>query len=112
MARVVQVKAPASGICSEISSATLRPKASASRAVTSGSTQPSISTRSVRPVHRARAWACITPGTEPAAELMRLPTRSLYRATSWLPTMPSSAPAMPAPTKLVWPCPISLRMLS
>ena len=30
------------------------------------------------------------------AELMRLPTTSLYRATTWLPTMPITAPAMPA----------------
>ena len=46
------------------------------------------------------------------AELIRLPTVSLYRATTWFPIMPSTAPAMPAATCVVCPCPTSLRMLS
>ena len=36
-------------------------------------------------------------------ELIRLPTLSLYQATSWFPTMPSAAPAMPAATWVVCP---------
>ena len=50
-----------------MASATRRPSESPSRIVKPGSTQPSISIRRVRPVHRARAWACTTPGTDPAA---------------------------------------------
>ena len=46
------------------------------------------------------------------AELMRLPTRSLYQATAWFPAMPSTAPTMPAAIWVVCPCPMSLRMLS
>lgn len=46
------------------------------------------------------------------AELIRLPTFILYRATAWLPMMPRTAPAMPQPTWEVCPWPISLRMLS
>ena len=46
------------------------------------------------------------------AELIRLPTTSLYRATTWLPAMPIAAPAMPTPTCEVGPWPMSLRTLS
>ena len=46
------------------------------------------------------------------AELMRLPTTSLYRATARFPAMPMTAPAMPAPMCVVGPCTSSLRMLS
>ena len=53
-ARVVQVKLPALGNWRDSSSATRRPIASASLVGSSGSTQPSISTRRVRPVQRTR----------------------------------------------------------
>ena len=46
------------------------------------------------------------------AELILLPTFSLYRATTWLPMMPRTAPAIPARRQTVWPWSISLRMLS
>jgi len=54
-ARVVQVRLPASGTSLASAVATWRPSSSASRTGRSGSTQPSISIRRVRPVHRARA---------------------------------------------------------
>src|SRR5450756_1357038 len=48
-------------------SATWRPISSAAATGRAASTQPSTSTRSVRPVQRARACACTTPATDPAA---------------------------------------------
>ena len=56
-ARAVQVKLPASGSSRATARATCWPSASALLTVSAGSTQPSISTRRVRPVHRARACA-------------------------------------------------------
>lgn len=53
--RAIQVRVSASGRLAEMAWATCRPIASASRTGRSGSSQPSISSRSVRPVERARA---------------------------------------------------------
>ena len=66
-ARVVQVRLPTSGTSLASAVATWQPSLSASRTGESGSTQPSISMRRVRPVHRARARAWMTPDTDPAA---------------------------------------------
>jgi len=68
-ARAVQVKLPVSGSSLATAWATCRPSASAPLTVSPGSTQPSISTRRVRPVHRARAWAWITPPRPSPARL-------------------------------------------
>src|SRR6266699_2861069 len=62
------------------------------------SAQPAPRPRTARPARSAGA------STTRAAELMRLPTVSLYRATTTLPTMPMMAPAMPAARCVVGPC--------
>src|SRR3984885_901045 len=49
---------------------------------------------------RASSQECRASATS-VADFMRLPTTSLYRATTWFPTMPSAAPTMPRATWLV-----------
>ena len=60
--RAVHVKLRISGSSAPSRSATRRPIRLASATLVVALTQPSTSTRSVRPLHRARAWACTTPG--------------------------------------------------
>ena len=45
----------------------------------------------------ASSQECLASATM-VAERIRRPTVSLYRATSWLPAMPTAAAAMPQPT--------------
>jgi hypothetical protein len=81
-----------------------------------GSPNQKPSDTAIRPTRasakdRASSQECRASATS-VAELMRLPTMSLYRATAWFPTMPSAAPVMPRATWLVVPWSTSLRMLS